>query len=195
VSRLKLAVLLPITQLAIAASLLQWSYRIPHPQGVELYSPTPWLICFGLNAPALIFRAVSPAMWGEEYRWFPASIAGFYSDEFFFLVGVILVWYLVGRTLDRRSSPRENTNPTFTTAIGATLLLALGGILFTSALHLFMFPGNDNPYHPVRTCLTFAWAVVIIFVSGRRLVRQMPKLLVRQKNSWVDSGSGNLPSE
>jgi len=91
---------LPITQSLVAASLLQWGYSVPAPRGSELYVPTARLICRGLNAPALIFRMFDPIRYGPEFDWIPRSTLGFDSDDLFFLVGVIVVWYIAGRSLD-----------------------------------------------------------------------------------------------
>jgi len=109
VQKPKLAVVLPAVQFVFAAILLQWSYRTPIPRGTELYVPTSRLICRGLNAPALLFSEVDYYFVQSEAAptWTARPILGFYADDLFFLLGVIVVWYFAGRALDlRATSPR-----------------------------------------------------------------------------------------
>lgn len=171
--KLKLAVLLPTIQCIIAAILLQCKYRAPVPRGSELYVPTVWLICRGLNAPALLFWVLAHYLfsWETMSTWVSRSrsIFGFYADDIFFLVGVIVVWYFVGLAMDRRRT--ESTVGKGVTTIVCSLLLALGVLLFALGLH-DLGPGRpENIDPPVGAFLTLMWSISLIFLSGRGIVR------------------------
>jgi hypothetical protein len=165
--KLRLALVLPIIQFVVAAILLQSGD--PH---VPMYVPTARLICWGLSAPALLFRALNPIGWGPTFERLPRSIVGVDTDDLFFLAGVIVVWYIAGRALDqRRTSKTAGRSGILTTSIVYPLLLVLGGVLLFGGLYDLEHPSSNNPDHPVRGLLTLMWSVSLIFLSGRGLVR------------------------
>jgi len=170
--RFRLALLLPVLQFVLAAILLQWGYRAPVPRGSELYVPTVRLICRGLNAPALLFRLLDPISWGSEFDWIPRSVLGFDTDDVFFLLGVIIVWYFAGRSLDQRwTSGMAGRSGIATVLATCVLLLALGGLLSLAGLHDLGPNRPNNPGPPIGAVLTLMWSVTLIFLSGRRLVQ------------------------
>jgi hypothetical protein len=178
--KLKLAWFLPVIQFVIAAILLQWGYRAPVPRGSELYVPPSRLICLGLDAPALLFRLLDPVPWGPEFDWIPRSILGFDTDDLFFLVGVIVVWYLAGRALDHLWTPRTAKRGSMAIVfVKCSLLLAAGVILFFFGLQQL---GPHPPNYPAPTVgavLTLMWSVALIFLSGKGLVRAIRGVLSR----------------
>jgi hypothetical protein len=153
VRRLRWAIVLPLVQFVVAA-IIQLSP-----------SWSPWRdICSGMNAPALLFRAVPLilAEWRPESPWLSWSILGVYVSDFFFMLGVIVVWLLVGRALDQGRTSRTSRSRGFAAAlIVHPLLLVLGGFLSYVGFYL-----DDL----VRTLLTWLWSVSLIFVSVRGLV-------------------------
>ena len=173
--KLKLAMVLPIILFAVAALLLQFA----GPR--DFYVSTPRLICWGLNAPALLFRTLNPIGWGPTFGWLPRSVLGFDTDDLFFLAGVIFVWYFVGRAIDRQGGSKPKARPrTATALIVHTLLLAVGGLLFYLGLRDFQDPTFGNLGHrPYRGILTFLWSGNLIFLSGRALVRVTRRGLAR----------------
>jgi hypothetical protein len=169
--KLRFTWFLPAIQFVIATILLQWGYRAPVSRGSEMYVPTGQLICKGLNAPALLFRFLDPIPWGPKFDWIPRSILGFYTDDLFFLAGVIVVWYIVGRALDhRRTSRRARQSSVAIALVRCSLLLALGVILFFAGLRDLGPRRSNNPAPPVGAILTLVWSIALIFGSGRRLV-------------------------
>ncbi len=173
--KLKLALVLPIAQVVIAAILLQWGYRAPTPRGSEFYEPTASLICRGLNAPALLFRVLTYYLTRSDttLSWVSRSILGFHAGDLVFLAGVIVVWYFVGWALDHRRTVRTLGRGAIVGGLIAhSLVLGLGGILFSSGLYRLKHP-TDNPLHPVpvEALLTLIWAISLLFISGRGLVR------------------------
>lgn len=170
--KLKLAFILPIIQFFLAAILVQLSYRAPRPPGAEYYVPTVWLICRGLNAPAQLLSALVPITWGPASEWLPNPVLGFYKGDVFFLVGVIVVWYLVGRVLDRRRTQETpGRRRTFTALVAHPLLLATGGLLFFSGLHNLGTNRLNYPDPPWDAYLTLTWSVTLFFFPGRGLAK------------------------
>jgi hypothetical protein len=166
--------ILPAIQLVVAATLLQWGYHSPAPRGSEVYVPTTRLICQGLNAPALLFRFFNPIGWGQRFDRIPRWIFGFDTDDLFFLAGVIVVWYLVARALDRRRALRP-TRARKIAPVVDTLLLSLGVILFFAGLQEMMYPRYNNPKDALGAFLTLMWSITLIFLSSRRLVRRFAR--------------------
>ncbi len=160
--KLRLAFALPFIQSILAAILLQWRTQS------GFYVPTPRLVCWGLNAPALLFRTLNPIRWGPAFWWLPRSILGFDTDDLFFMAGVIVLWYLVGHALDRRGvSATAGRRRTASCLLAYLLLLALGGVLLYGGLHLLRHKSSDNPNDPVRAVLVLIWSVGLLCVSGR----------------------------
>ena len=156
---MKLAVVLPFVQFAVAAILLRSGYR---------------QICYGLSAPALLFKFLDPVGWGPTFRRLPQSVLGFDTDDCFFLIGVIVVWYFVGRVLDgRRKSKTSRAHGRGTVLIVFPLLLVLGGLLFPFGLLELIGPQHfRNAGHLHESgLLTLTWSVSLIFVSVRGLLR------------------------
>jgi hypothetical protein len=174
--KLRLALIMPVIQFVVAATLLQWGYRTPVPPGSEIYIPTVRLVCRGLNAPALLFRILDPFTWGVEWHDVPRSILGFDTGDIPFLVGVIVVWYLVGRTLDkRRLISGTAVRSRIAVALVACFLLLLGGFLFSAGLHDFGPGRPNNPGPPFGAILTLVWSITLIFLSGRELLTLIPR--------------------
>jgi hypothetical protein len=173
--KLRLAFLLPTIQVLFAASLLQWAQRRPVPRGGELYVPTARLICFGLNAPALIFRFLNPIRWGSSFAWVPRATLGFDTDDIFFLVGVIVVWYLTGRALDQRQQPwrtAEGNRTSVRKILLYSILLAAGGALLVLGLQELGAHRANNPASSVEGILTLTWSIALIFSSSYLLFRR-----------------------
>jgi hypothetical protein len=178
----KLALVLPIVQFAIAAPLLYLAGANRSPV------PTTRLVCSGLNAPAVLFAKLIAAA-GVALKWLPGLVylPGLDYDveisDIFILVGVILVWFLVGRSIDRQRGPNpEVKSRTATALLWYTFLFATGGLLFFVGLLDFQQPNFDNLSHRLyRGILTLLWAVSLIFIASKGLTRT-----IRSRNT----GSG-----
>jgi len=166
---MKLAVVLPTFQFMVAAILLLPQYRT----AATFHVTTDRLICLGLNAPALFFRLLDPIGWGPAFWGLPRSILGYDTDDCFFLMGVIVVWYLVGRALDHRRTSEVARRPRLVVVLTAyPFLLALGGLLFVLGVAGFQEPQFSNFGHrPEREILTLMWSVSLIFFSVRGIVK------------------------
>src|SRR5262249_54091212 len=140
-SRLKWAVILPAVQVAIAAIVFQWDYRIVPPRGTEYWVSEPRLIVArGLDAPALLMRPLASILGPTETKpgWISLEVLGFYSDDFFFLLGVAITWALAGRRLDRRNLPQaKGKKATAVALVISVLLVGMAVLLFFLAKHDF----------------------------------------------------------
>ncbi len=160
--KLKLAIFLPIIQVLVAVVLLLQADRTHGPGGVDYhYFPPAWLICKGLNAPAMLLLVPFGGTW---YFVPPILIVG----RALFLISVAIVWYFVGRLLDQRRAPsRAREHRIRTTLLLHFLLLVAGGVLF--------YEGFNELGAPISTVagvlLTFAWATSLIFFSSVSLWR------------------------
>lgn len=161
--KMKLSLVLPVSQALIAAALLKIGDSVQPPHGAEFYVPTLRLICMGVNAPALLFRFLDPISHGPEFGWFPRSVLGIDTNDFFFLIGVFVLWYFVGRAFDKRSVPLDpRRHSRASRLIVFSLILALGILLSGVGLWDVAHP---LPNGPVRAILTLVWAVGLICTS------------------------------
>jgi hypothetical protein len=105
--------------------------------------------------------------------WVPGAIFGIDTSDLFFLGGVFIVWYIVGRAIDRRGTQRpEGPRAAITLAV-STFLLAVGGLFYSLGLHDLRYPPNLNP---VGAVLTLTWSASLIVLSGRALIRMVRRL-------------------
>jgi hypothetical protein len=100
--------------------------------------------------------------------WLGASVAGLYIDDLYFLTGVGVLWYLVGRSLDRRRARPAFKAPTATGLIARLLMLAVAGYLLVLGLGWAWNPHFDNPSLVVVPMLT--WSLILMFLAARWLV-------------------------
>jgi hypothetical protein len=188
VRKLRFAFLLPVIQLLVAVLLRQWGRRILGPRGLDtIYVSTPRLLRFGLNAPAILFKipalvpTYSPTSnpWALQYRILEFSIFGFSAAELSFLVGVIVLWFLVGRTIDRYRSPgaHQQSSKTGISVLVKIFMIILGACFFVAAVQSFNdFGRYNNPRgNLVQATLFLVWSLVLIILPGFNLVNLFRK--------------------
>ena len=117
---------LPIIQLLVALMLMAFSTKEHAPRNDDLWIPSSWLICRGLNAPAMLLPVLNPRALNPAWDWVPRSILGVDTNEFLFLSGVFLAWYFVGRGVDQHWRSKKATYNIKTAFLVHTPLLALG---------------------------------------------------------------------
>jgi hypothetical protein len=177
--KLKFAIVLPITQLLIASTLLLWADRtyVPPPN-----FPLAWLICKGLNAPAILLLVPFGGTW---YFLPPMPFVG----RALFLMSVALIWYPVGRVLDQRKAAKRARERRVTVLVVQSLLLTAGGLLFyfgwnelrgSLLTDVGAFPSTWS-VSLMGTFFTLTWSVSLIFLSGRALARMVPRGLARSE--------------
>jgi hypothetical protein len=182
--KLNLSVILPTVQVVITATLVLWAghvnwvllggNRAPG-RFVRLYlyvieARTIWR---GVNAPAFLCTTLAQLL--QNHR-----ILGFgLNEDFLYIVAVAVLWYFVGRLLDRRSSSMAAISPGITIAKAAVLLtqMAIGGVLFLvsvwtirdelSFARAYFFRADGF----IVATLFMAWSLVLLIFPGRRLGR------------------------
>lgn len=182
--QLRFALLLPIAQLVVALLLLQWGHRVLPPRGLDtIYMPTPTLVCIGINGPAVLFRVGD---FLTPQTWIYMGVRGFSSDEFWFLAGVLVIWFLIGHALDAHrmrgaSTPRIRMG----SAIASIAMLIVAALLlFLGLKHIHPYEWN-NPASPVVGIFFIVWSLAIGIVSGRKLTRFM-----QEKRASTGPGAG-----
>ncbi len=176
-ARLKL--ILPGINVLIAAILLGVGYTRP----IREWSPVPWqmALCFSINAPANILRYLASLLWDRYvYPNCPATSAdtcirvGFGIELVIFFLGAAFVWYVVAleiEAISRGMSAMAGLGIHARVVVNASLVAA--GLLF---LFLFMKNWGSShlimaPQYRVGILSCFAWALVIVIVCGRDLIR------------------------
>jgi tellurite resistance protein TehA-like permease len=159
VRKLRFAVFLPALQVVLALVLLQWDVA------PDFYWSEPMLICDGLNAPAFLFMA--PTRWPPIAELAGGRVLGTDISDIFFLAGVLVVWYMVGRALDRRRGSQPHKKPPASIFITHLGMLAVGGVLLYVALQDF---SANVGYHQEQGILTLAWSISLMFISARGLL-------------------------
>jgi hypothetical protein len=137
-SKYRSVIVLPSVQFVLAIALMQWGYwATKHRPGKfdTVYVSTPSLVCDGLDAPAsvlrMLYRMFLERLWPEGDLW---SVAGFGAEDLIFLAGVVVLWYLVGRSMDRRvfgTLPAMETGATRYKAWQVAQMLWGGMVLWT----------------------------------------------------------------
>jgi hypothetical protein len=186
----RFSLFLPVVQVAIAAYLTHWSdgnswlwtghgrHPTPSPLMLSLYPRIilAWQVCLGINAPAMIFKALAllhPSRYQPPYF----SLFGFTEEEVWFLIGIGVLWYLIGRVIDRRQSSPRRLNPARTSETVANLLLGFGIFLLIAgsmalrdAVHpgaVWLYPFYDG----VFWILLFLWSVCLIVFPAIAITR------------------------
>jgi hypothetical protein len=181
VPRLKLALVLPVVQVGITAILTQWADRVS------------WILLGSSRAPGplvhlhlfvielkMIWRGINaPAFPLGQLAWVLPSypIFGFGVDDLFYLVGVLILWYLVGRKLDRRriGIAAAESRTTTTKILFALPMMALGMYLFVLTIVSFHKEFSFAREYYIRlyglaVCSLFLlWSLILITSSGLKL--------------------------
>jgi len=167
----KMRFLLPAVQLGIAIGLLVLADRDKTTQ--DLYIPTSALVCTGINAPANLLRAVAWTIILQMPDRAPPRTYGL--PRLFFLVGVGVTWYLVGRAADSRICGKTRVRATLTlrdVLVSAGLALLAVLLLVVSLQRLFSgYWRFRNAGEVSAVLLTLAWGLALTVVSIVRITK------------------------
>jgi hypothetical protein len=168
--KLGLRFILPAAQLVLALILLSWGNHTKAPPHSDTpFTPSVTPICFGINAPALLLRALGAWLGTPRMDKAPAMLSGFGLDEWFFLVGVILCWYLVGLWLDSRTFPQVKPDKLRIKNLVLSLLaLAVGAVLFLSTI-FSNGPWTTSIGGIIEKGLIVIWSIILIGIPSVRL--------------------------
>ena len=178
--QLRLTVVLTLGQVLLAAFLLLHSNgRGPEARKFDtVYVSTPVLVCEGINAPALVFKLLG-ILFPEKIDQPPRELLpGLTPVTLFFLVGVAVLWFSVGRALENRG---PFTRPLAARTISSKLLFVLlvlwGCILLRQGLDVFQSLGtwNNRVGNIAEGFLFFVWSGILIVIPSLGLVRGFRK--------------------
>ena len=162
---LKSRFILPALHLPLALWLLRLGYRTRVPKGDDSpYLPTARLLCQGMNAPALFFRSLDPVYLGEHFDFLPRTLLGFYTDDWFFLLGVLLVWYFTGRCIENRSKSLPWRYGPANSLI-VPLLFVAGWTLCSWGVQSLTRPNYENHDPPFGPLLMLTWGTCLVVFS------------------------------
>jgi len=161
-----------------------------------LYFATPTLICGGINAPARFLAATSRLFDRVDHA--QPTIAGLTLDYVFFMIGVLILWYLVGRALDNRQLGRSAWSITKQLLAGGPLAL-LGSLFFYNGLQGFLTPSrwNNQIGNIAQSLLFMLWSLVFLAVPALKIAQRL-----RLRPAWVlinapavtDQFAGEMPN-
>jgi hypothetical protein len=183
--KLKFSSILAACQFVLAVILLHWGYGtsrlypgldIP-PMGTGVF------LCHGINAPAVlvqnIARIVLPVALSRTWKLYGQWYG---IDDLFFFFAVIILWYAVGRKLDRINSPNPHTQMTLAKTALNVFVVLWGACLFYMAILIFRDPGRRGNWvgNTIEGILFLAWSITLVAVYGLRLAN-----LLRHRSSAV----------
>ena len=176
--KLRLRYFLPVVQFLFALGTLYSSTHEKLPSGSDDPFASPvTLICFGINAPALLLRALGAWLGMPRIDHAPVVVFGLGLGEGFFLLGVIACWYSVGRWLDNRASP-EIERKSEISRVGSLLfnlsVTALGIFLFGLAIYSRQTHFSSTAAI-VEKAFLLAWSVFLICVPSMKLLHWFRK--------------------
>ena len=186
VPTMKLAYVLPPVQVVLAGTFIQWGLHSHPPPGLDTFwAATPTLICYGINVPAYrLSWMLDSLLYRDRFR---PELPGFYFSDWLFLIGVAILWYLIGTKIDTRTKEKSRTGKIFW-----NLLAALYGfnLLIVICLHNVIFTdprtgtGGDGNFlgDLIFQGLWFIWSLALIIVPGRELagLRRKPSHPIAQ---------------
>jgi hypothetical protein len=174
----KLSPVFPIIQVILAFFLLEGSGRPGAQQRLDtLYGPTAKLVCAGINAPATIF--IGFARMFDRVDHPQPTVFGLSLEFVFFLLGIGLLWYFVGKFLDQKllptGRPRVWSWNEFIFIGGA--LAVYGLVLLSFGLQGLLTPWQWNNYWG-NAAHAVIWAQALLAIPAVKFVRQRRMLKV-----------------
>lgn len=107
--RAKWRAILPLVQMAVAVALLLLGHA--HDRADVGFEPPPvspeTTFCYAISAPALLFRFCGIRLW-DVMRLSNSASTEIIVDDIIFIVGVGLLWYVVGREIDLRGRKKTS---------------------------------------------------------------------------------------
>jgi len=188
--KLRLAAILPLAQVIIALGLFKWGHYEQRRVGYALYVSTGRHLCFAINAPARLLCFVFDDLFPDT---FVPNIFGYYFDEILILPGVGLVWFLVGRGLDRLRGvpPRSQSRMTIPKAVFNLFLLAYGVYLFWGETVMWFWYRNQllsAGTHLYDAPFYWAWSIVLILVPVVSFAKVIPHKLASSTPDTKQAG-------
>ena len=158
--KMRLVVALPLIQLTIGVLLLRSN------PAVEGYVPSRRVIYWGLNSSAMAFRILDRIDWSAWHM--PRAALGLERDDIFLLLGAGIVWFFVGKEIERATSARERRLAPKVWMISVSLLRGgLAVLCLIQGLSYLVHPLPTTLYPIDCAVLPFLWSISLLVVSVR----------------------------
>src|ERR1700722_11779936 len=125
----RLVLILPLAMCLLTLALWGVATFEPHPQTGEIgFTPTPVMISYAISAPAFLVKIPVVPFRGTKYL--PMKPGYFNPENLVFLVGVFILWHLVGRAIQRHrlGITTPNSRPSTRSIIWQVFLIGVGTI-------------------------------------------------------------------
>ncbi len=151
----RLSIALPSVQLLLAVAMSKWGL---------------WTICYGIDAPAIVFKALA-LPWTNQW---PPSVFAFDLEQFFFFMGIIILWFLVGDALDKYKLRKMPIRAALTLGkiLRDSLLMILGITLFLGGIAALRTPGRWHNHVDIvaEGILFILWSLVLFGLPSVELL-------------------------
>jgi hypothetical protein len=177
--KMKFAVLLPISQLALDFAFWEWPFPTSMPTGMDArFISTPMLVGYGISAPAILTKLLVVPFRGQ-HDFLPFWIGRFNIEDLIFFVGALVLWHLIGRALDHRISSGVPVSKGI--GVGKALwnfaLEALGVFLFGAGLQgIFIPSARASVGLLTNAILLMIWGLALIIIPGIKLLKAIRRL-------------------
>jgi len=166
-SKLRLAVVLPVLQCCLGVLLLLKGYEV-----AVVGTDTPVIsasrvIYIALNAPATPVKLLDLLL---PYGLRTSMVMGLYSDDYLLLVGAGLLWFYVGRAWDRRKLPPA-WRPLRAT-VRSAVFASLGVFVAFFGVSGLRTPLASVDCRAVAAGICFAWSLVLLAAAALGLRRR-----------------------
>jgi hypothetical protein len=169
----RFSIVLPVVLLLMALGIWEWGLHVPGPKNPDApFTPFPMYLDYGINAPVVAFKFLALPLRRTELAYL--SILGFTVEDLVFFVGVVLLWHLAGRVLDRWivGGARAATHVTFPDTLLRLLLMALGVFLGGAGIEGYLMPWTHTNRGEITVeIMCFVWGLVLIVLPGAGLWR------------------------
>jgi hypothetical protein len=173
--QLKFSLALPPSQVLLALALWEWGRQASRARSLDtFYWPTSALVSYGINAPAVFMKLLAfPFTRGN---WFSApSVLGYGLEEVFYFLGVGILWFLIGRKLDKQASgqPHVKEQRALPRVFANLFLVFLGVALLVEGVSGLRNPWKWGNYagNVVESVFFLAWSLILVGFPGLQVVR------------------------
>ena len=186
--KLRLAVILPILIVCLDFPVALWQSHVDARQPPKHEYPivsTVTLAYLGLNAPAVVFKGLCIAtlpIYRIDHP--PPTLFGIAAGQLLFFTGVVLLWFTVGLSFERRrgSQMHRQAATTIWRVLGTLLLLAFAILLFGGGVFVMRHRPSGNPVGDVlQGILWFGWSVVFAVASAMRHVTALSSNAIKDQ--------------
>ena len=170
----KLAIVLPIVHCVLILALWEWAFHAPRPRAADIsYVPTPILVGYGINAPALALKALADPV--RLTNWAVVRLGEFRLQDILFFLGVALLWWLIGTSFDRWRSGEQPARLNPWKVVRVLVLVGIGVFLLGAGIDGLTKPWThiNQPGNLADQILFVGWGLVLIVLPGMELAKAL----------------------